>query len=75
MTFGTFSFLIRSSNHSRRFQWVDEDEQNAPVEDFGGMGGMEGLGGMGGLGEDGGYGGLGKSRGNKPSDFNQTNDW
>ena len=38
-------------------KWVDEDEQNeAPEEDFGGMGGMPGMGGMG--GEDGGLGGI-----------------
>lgn len=43
-------------------QWVDEDEQNAPVDDFGGMGGMGGMEGLGGMGEDGGYGGLGLSR-------------
>lgn len=56
------SFLVCLNRDSRGSQWVDEDEQNAPADDFGGMGGMggmEGLGGMGGMGEDGGYNGLG----------------
>ncbi|KAI1769698.1 HSP20-like chaperone [Hypoxylon sp. FL1150] len=43
-------------------KWVDEDEQNeAPEEDFsqfGGMGGMPGMGGMGGMGGGGDFGGI-----------------
>ena len=45
-------------------KWVDEDEQDAaPEEDAGGMGGgmpdMGAMGGMGGMGGDGGFGGIG----------------
>ena len=56
------------------FQWVDEDEQDAaPEDDMGGMGGgmpgmgggmpgMDGMGmgGMPGMGGDGGFGGIGR---------------